>query len=148
MCLHCRRPRFDPWARKIPWSREWQPTPVFFPGEFHGQRSLAGYSPWGCTELKTTERPVLSLKELVLARVLGCVWVCATRCTAARQAPLSRGSPGENAGVGGCSLLQGIFPTQGPNRRLLCVLHWSAIIHHCATREAQRSATITKPLEV
>ena len=34
-------------ARKIPWRREWQPTPVFLPGEFHGQRNLMGYSPWG-----------------------------------------------------------------------------------------------------
>ena len=33
---------------KIPWRRKWQPTPVFLPGESHGQRSLAGYSPWGC----------------------------------------------------------------------------------------------------
>ena len=39
------RPRFDPWVRKIPWRREQQPTPVFLPGEFHGQRSLAGYGP-------------------------------------------------------------------------------------------------------
>ena len=38
----------DPWVRKIPWRREWLPTPVLLPGEFHGQRSLAGYSPWGC----------------------------------------------------------------------------------------------------
>ena len=36
---------FNPWAGKIVWRREWQPTPVFLPGEFHGQRSLAGYSP-------------------------------------------------------------------------------------------------------
>ena len=34
-----------PFVGKIPWSRKWQPTPVFLPGEFHGQRSLAGYSP-------------------------------------------------------------------------------------------------------
>ena len=40
---------------KIPWRREWQPTPVFLPGEFHGQRSLAGYSPWGCKESDMTE---------------------------------------------------------------------------------------------
>ena len=39
-----RRPRFDPWVGKIPWRREWQPTPVFLPGEFHGERSLAGCS--------------------------------------------------------------------------------------------------------
>ena len=37
-----RRPRFDPWVRKIPWRREWLPTPVFLPGECHGQRSLVG----------------------------------------------------------------------------------------------------------
>ena len=49
------RPGFDPWVRKIPWRREWQPTPVFLPGEFHGQGSLAGYSPWGCKESDMTE---------------------------------------------------------------------------------------------
>ena len=43
----CRRRRSDPWARKIPWRRKWQPTPVFLPGKSHRQRSLAGYSPWG-----------------------------------------------------------------------------------------------------
>ena len=37
------------------WRREWQPTPVFLPGEFHGQRSLVGYSPWGHKELDMTE---------------------------------------------------------------------------------------------
>ena len=45
-----------PWVGKIPWRREWQPTPVFLPGEFHGQRRLVGYSPWGCKESDTTER--------------------------------------------------------------------------------------------
>ena len=45
-CLQCRRLRFDPWVKKIPWRRSWQPTPVFLPGESHGQKSLAGYSPW------------------------------------------------------------------------------------------------------
>ena len=43
----CRRPGFDPWLGKIPWRREWPPTPVFLPGEFYGQRRLAGYCPWG-----------------------------------------------------------------------------------------------------
>ena len=38
---------FDPWVGKIPWRMAWQPTPVFLPGESHGQRSLAGYSPTG-----------------------------------------------------------------------------------------------------
>ena len=38
------RPGFDPWVGKIPWRREWLPTPVFLPGGFHGQRSFAGYN--------------------------------------------------------------------------------------------------------
>ena len=49
----CRRHRFDPWEGKIPWRRAWKPTPVFLPGKPHGQRSLAGYSPWGCKESRT-----------------------------------------------------------------------------------------------
>ena len=55
VCLQLKRPRFDPWVRTIPWRREWLPTPVFLPGEFHGQRSLTGYSPWDHKELDTTE---------------------------------------------------------------------------------------------
>ena len=47
--------RFDPWVRKIPWSRKRQPTPVFLPGKFHGQRGLVGYSPWGHKESDKTE---------------------------------------------------------------------------------------------
>ena len=45
----------DPWVGKIPWRREWLPTPVFLSGEFHGQRSLEGCSPWGSRELEVTE---------------------------------------------------------------------------------------------
>ena len=49
-------PGSDPWTRKILWNRKWQPnTPVFLPGEFHGQRSLVGYSLWGHKESDTTE---------------------------------------------------------------------------------------------
>ena len=43
----CRRPGLDPWVRKSPWRRTWQPIPLFLPGKYHGQRSLAGYSPCG-----------------------------------------------------------------------------------------------------
>ena len=50
-----RRHGFDPWSRKIPWRRKWQPTPIFLPGEFQGQRNLAVYSPWGCKESDTTK---------------------------------------------------------------------------------------------
>ena len=45
-----------PGLGRFPWRRKWQPTPVFLPGESHGGRSLAGYSPWGCKESDTTER--------------------------------------------------------------------------------------------
>jgi len=55
-CRRHRRPGFDPWVGEIPWRRSWQqPTPRFLPGASHGQRSLVGYSPWGCKELDTTE---------------------------------------------------------------------------------------------
>ena len=49
------RREFISWVRKIPWKRAWHPTPVFFPRESHGQKSLAGYSPCVCKELDTTE---------------------------------------------------------------------------------------------
>ena len=54
--LQCRRPGFNPWVRKIPWRKEWQPTPVILPGEFHEQRILVGYSPWGGKQLDMTEK--------------------------------------------------------------------------------------------
>ena len=54
--LQFRRHSFDPWVRKIPWRREWLLSPVFLPGEIHGQRRLVGYSPWGHKELDMTEQ--------------------------------------------------------------------------------------------
>ena len=50
-----RRSEFDPWVRKIPWRRDWPPTPVFLPRESHGQRRLVGYSPWGGKDSRITE---------------------------------------------------------------------------------------------
>ena len=52
----CRRLGFDPGVGKMPWRGKWQATPVFLPGESQGQRSLAGYSPWGRKESDMTER--------------------------------------------------------------------------------------------
>ena len=52
-CRRHRRCEFDPWVRKILWRRTWQPTPVFVPGEFHGQRGLACFSLWGHKESDT-----------------------------------------------------------------------------------------------
>ena len=46
-CRRCRRLRFNPWVRKIPWRRKWPPTPVFLPGKSHEQRSLTGCTPRG-----------------------------------------------------------------------------------------------------
>ena len=51
----CRSGRLNPWVGKISWRRVWQPTWVFLPGEFHGQRNLVGYSPWDHKELEATE---------------------------------------------------------------------------------------------
>ena len=48
-----RGPRFDPWVGKLSWRRKWQPTPVFLPGEFHGQRSLVGYTVHGVETSRT-----------------------------------------------------------------------------------------------
>ena len=62
ICLQYGRPGFDPWVGKILWRRAWQPTLVFLPGEFHRQRSLVGYSPWGHKESDTTEQLTLPSK--------------------------------------------------------------------------------------
>ena len=56
--FQCRRHkirRFNPWVRRIPWRRAWQPSPIFLPGESHGQRGLAGYGPHGRKESETTK---------------------------------------------------------------------------------------------
>ena len=45
ICLQCGRPGFNPWVGKIPWRRKWQAILVFWPREFHGERSLVGYNP-------------------------------------------------------------------------------------------------------
>ena len=67
--------QFNPWVGKIPWSMEWQTTPVFLPGEFQGQRSPAVNSPWGHMESDMTEQPTLSISGLCV-----CVCVCGCMC--------------------------------------------------------------------
>ena len=54
-CRRHGRHRFSPWVRKISWRTAWQPSPVFLPGQRHGQKSLVGYSPQGRTESEMTE---------------------------------------------------------------------------------------------
>ena len=67
-CRRLKRCRFSPWVGKIPWRRVWQPTPIFLPGESHRQRSLVGYSLWGCKE---SDRPEATEPEALSPRVLG-----------------------------------------------------------------------------
>ena len=67
--LQYRRPGFNPWVGKIPWRRGWLPTPVSLSGEFHGQRSLVGYSPRGLKELDMSER----LSKTTCLSVLGII---------------------------------------------------------------------------
>ena len=64
----CGRQGFDPWVGKIRWRRKWQPTPVCLPGEFHGQRSLVGYSPCGHKE---SEQPINSNRGWGTGRISG-----------------------------------------------------------------------------
>ena len=73
----CGKCGFSPWVGKIPWRREWQPTPVFVPVKSHGWRSLAGYSPWGSQESDTTER----------LRTHHCLWYWVTPPALGQGAP-------------------------------------------------------------
>ena len=54
---------FDPWVGKIPWRREWKPTPLFLPGKSHGQRILVGYSPEGHKESDMTEETLAHMQS-------------------------------------------------------------------------------------
>ena len=100
MCLQCRRPKFDPWVGRAPWRSKWLPTAVFFPGESHEQRSLAGYSPWGCKESDMTEQACLhtnavltmDTREVLLLLCSDlCVWPLA--CTDQSVLSSSLGDP-------------------------------------------------------
>ena len=59
----CRRCGCNPWVGKIPWRGTWQPTPVFLPGEPHGERRVVGHDPWGRTESDTTEATECTLTQ-------------------------------------------------------------------------------------
>ena len=108
ICLRCRRHRrhgFNPWVRQIPWRRAGQPTPVFLPGEFHGQRSLVGYSPWGLKESDTTEQLILSFTFCSVKHFAGMLQIrlamplnllaSLLRCTAPCSVIRCFGGPGE-----------------------------------------------------
>ena len=87
----CKRWRFDPLARKIPCSRKWQPTPVFLPGKFHGQKSVEGYSPEGHRELDTTE---LTEHTAAAAAAAKSLQLCPTLCDPIDGSPSGSPIPG------------------------------------------------------
>ena len=100
--LQCRRSEFNPWVGMIPWRREWLPTPLFLPGEIHGQRSLVGYRQWNHKESDMTEWLTLSLSLFTFLHsllwrscvcVLSHVWLFVTPWTVTHQAPLSMELP-------------------------------------------------------
>ena len=76
--LQCERPGFDPWVGKIPWRKKLQPTPVSLPGKSHGQRTLAGYSPWGCKRVGyncvTKQHGPNKFKAGLLPKAAGTSW--------------------------------------------------------------------------
>ena len=133
------------------WRRKWPSTPVFLPGEFHEQRSLAGYSPWGCKESDTTEwlthrhwvRFQILTKPRKFKDEFGCTFplvmhVFMPSCSVLSDSLQPHGvypawllcpwdSPGTYTWVGCHALLQGISSPQGLNS---CLLHCSQILYH------------------
>ena len=66
---------FNPWIGKISWRREWIPTPVFLPGESHGQRNLVGYSTWDHKESDRPEKLTLTLSvQFSCSAMFNCLW--------------------------------------------------------------------------
>ena len=100
-------------VRKIPWRRNWQPTPVFLPGKSHGQRSLVGFSP--CMYAKLVQL---------------CLTLCDLTDCSLPGSSVHGDSLGKNTGVGCHALLQGIFPTQGSNLCLLVCCFGRQVLYH------------------
>ena len=89
-----RRLKFEPWVGKIPWKKEWLPTPVFWSREFYRQRSLAGYSPLSHKEMDMTEATQQQQQQPLIVCMqshFSPLWLFATRGTVAHHAPLSMG---------------------------------------------------------
>ena len=94
--MQCRRPGFDPWVGNIPWRKKWQPTPTLLPGKSHGQRSLVGFSSWGCKELGTTEQLTRTHTRTLIGSSAGPESVCSTGDLG--SIPQLGRSPGEGIG--------------------------------------------------
>ena len=108
-----------PGSGKIPWRRNWQPTPVFLSGKSHGQRSLTGYNPWGHKRIR--QNLVAKQQQCLVAQSCPILCVCVCVCVlfiiylfilhpmdcSLPSSSVHSDSPGKNTGVGCHSLLQG-----------------------------------------
>ena len=117
-------PWVDPWVRKVPWKKAWQPTLVFLLRKSHGHRSLAGYSPWGwkgSNMTESTEHICTTRKKYIYQYTNKVSESCSVVSDSLRLHGLYSpwNSPGQNTDVGNLSLLQGIFLNQEPNWGLL-----------------------------
>ena len=112
------RPGFDPWVRKIPWRRKWQPTPVFLPGKSHGPRSLAGYSLWGHKELDMTEHTHKLFFNFYFYLF---IWLCWVLVVAHRIFNL-------HCGMQDLVLWSGM-QSRAPTLRSPSLSHWTTIFH-------------------
>ena len=100
-----------PGSGKIPWRRNWQPTPVFLSGKSHGQKSLTAYNPWGHKRIRHN----LAAKQQECLVAQSCPILCNPMDCSLPGSSVHSDSPGKNTGVGCHALLLGIFPTQGSN---------------------------------
>ena len=99
-CRRHQRGRFDPWVRKIPWRRRWQPAPVFLPGKSHGERSLAGYCPWSPQRARPLVTKQQQRNVSPLAKCLATPWNTdsfsqVVSCTARRMPQQVQSNVGE-----------------------------------------------------
>ena len=104
-CRRHNRRRFDPWVGKMPWRRKGQPTPVFLPRKFHGQRSLAGYKSigsqrvrhnWACTHMQKPTRPSLIKQTSIISAAAAAksLQSCLTLCDPIDGSPPGSPVPG------------------------------------------------------
>ena len=128
----------DPWVRKILWGRKWQPTPVFLPGEFHGQRSLAYCSPWGCRESDTAEQlnSKSSIYLFIYLAALGLVAVHRTFTASSRSSLAVHGLSSWGYGLSSPTRDQTYIP---------CIAKWT--LNHWTTSEVPKPTLllITNP---
>ena len=138
-CRRHRRQGFDPWVRKIPWRRAWQPTPAFLPGESHGQRSLASYSHKELGLHRTSLITCSLLQEVVLGLVHdhGSSWNTHTQwekenprqtLAACQSIPVLTTEGPVSTGQGGRCVLPSSF--QGPRLSARAVACVPPYVHH------------------